>query len=78
MHLFYLTLYNVAHTTMWLVVVHDLLGWFRNRTGRSVDDSTRKHKELAWPMGEPQIGRLLSMHFSVVNWRSRSVAKLAY
>ena len=51
---------------LWLVVVHDLIGWFSNRMGRSVDDSARKYKDLAWPMGEPQIGRLLSMPFSVV------------
>ena len=52
---------------------------------RNIDINRRRAqiKQLAWPMAERQIGHrksclVLSVLFSVVNWRSRPVAKSAY
>ena len=60
------------------------IGWFSNRTGTSVDDGARKSNNwLDQCMTERQIGHrksclVLSAHFPVVKWRSRSVAKSSY
>ena len=58
------------------------LGWFSNRTGTSVDDGARKSNNWLdqWQSGKLSNGSrglVLSARFSIVNWRSRPVAKSA-